>query len=129
VADAVMAVFVKSHSLRAQSKQIFELGGPAVMTFEQILRKLCEVLKIKRVFLPLPWSVAKIQAFFLSLLPTPLLTQDQLISLRTDNVVSPQSYGFHDLEVTPTALDLILPNYLGHFVVGGRFADKKRSPS
>ena len=76
----------------------------------------------KRMLVNLPWGVAKVQATFLSLLPKPLLTRDQVETLKSDNVVSPGAYNFGTLGITPKALDLILPGYLETFRAGGKFS-------
>ncbi|MEM1401213.1 MAG: complex I NDUFA9 subunit family protein, partial [Pseudomonadota bacterium] len=58
----------------------------------------------------------------LGLLPKPLLTTDQLKLLKVDNVVAEEASGFADLELEPTAIEVILPTYLRRFRPGGRFA-------
>jgi hypothetical protein len=63
----------------------------------------------------LPFSLAKIQAFFMSVLPNPPLTMDQVESLKTDNVVSDHAKTLSDLDVNKTNMDTILPSYLGRF--------------
>ncbi|MCM2343205.1 MAG: complex I NDUFA9 subunit family protein [Alphaproteobacteria bacterium] len=105
--------------------QIYELGGPEVVTFRQIYELLAKYTGHKRILVPLPFSVAKIDAFFLSLLPRPLLTPDQVESLKTDNVVGSGNLTLSDLGISPTGMSLILPSYLETYRAGGRFADKK----
>jgi NADH dehydrogenase len=71
----------------------------------------------------IPFPLAKVQATFLSLMPQPLLTRDQVESLKTDTVVSDRAKGLPDLGVSQTAMDVILPTYLESYRAGGRFAD------
>lgn len=123
VADAVMTVL---HGPEDLCGQIYELGGPEVKTFKELLQIMKKYTGAKSILLPLPWFVAKFMAVFLSLLPKPLLTTDQVDSLKTDNVVSDQAKGFKELGITPKAMSLILPGYLETFRAGGRFADKKQ---
>jgi NADH dehydrogenase len=64
---------------------------------------------------PLPLSVAEIEAFFLEKLPVPPLTRDQVKLLERDNVVDPRALGFKDLGIQPTAVEAIIPTYLGRY--------------
>jgi hypothetical protein len=54
---------------------------------------------------------------------TPVLTTDQVASLRSDNVVTPGAPGLAALGVTPTTLEAILPTYLNRYRKGGQYAD------
>jgi NADH dehydrogenase len=75
-----------------------------------------------------PWGLASIDAAILSaVLPNPPLTPDQVISLKTDTVVSPGALTLADLGIEPTPLDIVLPTYLDRFRPGGRFAERKRA--
>ena len=65
-----------------------ECIGPEELSFKTILKILLSAIKKKRLLIPLPHPIAKISAIFLSLLPKPLLTSDQLRLLRYDNVKS-----------------------------------------
>jgi NADH dehydrogenase len=109
VADAV------ANAIQTGQLGVFELGGPEQVTFKELLQKLKRHTGQKFCLIPLPWAVAKIQAFFMSVLPNPPLTNDQIKSLKTDNIVSDHALGLSDLNVTPTAMDTILPSYLGRF--------------
>lgn len=126
VADAVIKSLTISDIAPGNPKgAIYELGGPEVVTFKEIFGILFEHTKRKRPLLPTPWPVAKMQGAFLSLLPSPLLTMDQVESLKTDNIVSEDAQNFKDLDIDPKAMASILPTYLGRFQPGGRFGDKK----
>ena len=105
--------------------QIYELGGPDVMTFKQIYQTLFEVMGRRKKLVSLPWAVASIQAFFMGFLPKPLLTVDQVRSLKTDNVVSEEAKKLVDLGIDATAVETILPKYLSCYRRGGPFSDKK----
>jgi uncharacterized protein YbjT (DUF2867 family) len=106
---------------------VYELGGSEIISFKGIMEKLKFHTGRKRYLMPIPVWFANIQATIFSLLPTPLLTKDQIISLETDNVVSSGALTLKDLNITPKVMDEILPTYLGHFKSGGPFADKKRT--
>ena len=93
----------------------YELGGPETVTFKEILRRLAAVTGRRRLLLPLPFPLAKMDAALLGLAPKPLLTRDQVESLKTDNIVTAEGLGFKALGLKPTAMDLILPDYLSAY--------------
>lgn len=68
-----------------------------------------------RWLVPLPLAVAEIEAIFLELLPVPPLTRDQVKLLGRDNVVTPGALTFADLGIAPTAIEAIVPSYLGRY--------------
>ena len=70
------------------NSQIIECVGPETMTFKQILEKLLFLIDKKRFLVPLPLFLGKISAKFFQLLPEPLLTEDQLVLLKYDNIAS-----------------------------------------
>ncbi|MEM7650923.1 MAG: complex I NDUFA9 subunit family protein [Pseudomonadota bacterium] len=123
VADAAVATIDNDEA----QGQVFELGGPDVVSFKEIYQKLFKYTGRTRCLVNLPFGLAKVQATFLSILPNPPLTRDQVESLKTDNVVSSGAKGLSALGVTPTAMSLILPTYLETYRAGGRFADGKSS--
>jgi NADH dehydrogenase len=102
--------------------QILELGGPEILSFKDCMEKMFGHTNQQRMLMPLPWLVARFMAVFLSLLPKPLLTQDQITSLKTDNVVSGEYPNCDALGVDTRNLDIILPQYLNKFRPGGRFS-------
>jgi NADH dehydrogenase len=108
--------------------RIYELGGPSVLTFKESMQELLAVTERKRLLVPVPWWIANLQASVLGLLPKPLLTKDQVIQLRTHNVVSPeavqQGRTFAGLGIQPQALGTILPSYLWRFRAAGQFQRK-----
>ena len=121
VADAVMSAL---ENMAAQG-QIYELGGPETISFKEIYQRLFQYTGRRRCLVSIPFGLAKVEATFMSLLPHPPLTRDQVESLKTDNVVSKTAQGLSDLGVTATAMDVILPTYLESYRCGGRFADVK----
>jgi uncharacterized protein YbjT (DUF2867 family) len=116
IADAVMAALERHDAEGA----IYQLGGPKVYSFRELMELLLREINRHRVLLPLPYGLASLQAAFLEWLPKPPLTRDQVRLLQRDNVVAVGEPGLLELGVTPTAAELILPTYLDRFRRGGR---------
>jgi len=106
--------------------KVYELGGPEVLSFRQCLEEMLSVVERRRILLPVPWWAARIMAAFLGLLPGPLLTRDQVQSLRADNVVSTeaerQGRTLAALGIRPKTLSAILPAYLWTYRRTGQYA-------
>lgn len=106
---------------------IYEIGGPEVKTFRDVLEYILAVTGRKRLLLPLPFALASLKAQFLQLLPSPLLTVDQVELLKTDNVVSDAAVKsgrtLEGLGVRPTAIETVVPAYLYRFRKAGQFTD------
>ena len=101
----------------------YELGGPREASFKELMVLLLDEIGRKRLLLPVPFKMAQLQAALLELLPVPPLTRDQVRLLRHDNVVSEGALTLADLGIEPTALEVIIPTYLGRFRPGGRPRD------
>ena len=71
--------------------------------------------------IPIPFSVAKFQAFFLQMMPNPLLTVDQVTLLQQNNIVSGKYPTLKDLGISGTTIQSILPKYIYRFRTGGQF--------
>lgn len=123
IAEAVANIIIESKD--QYEGKTYQLGGPEVVTFKQIYQILLEEINRTNRLVSVPWWVAKVQGFIFGFMPKPLLTIDQVRSLRTDNVVEQDALGFKELDVQPTAMGTILPRYLSCYRRGGRFADKK----
>ena len=93
----------------------YELGGPRVYTFAELMRYMLQVLGRRRLLLNVPFGIATLQARLLELLPEPLLTRDQVELLKQDNVVAPGMPGLEALGINPTPIELIVPQYLARY--------------
>jgi NADH dehydrogenase len=104
----------------------FELGGPAVWSFKDILTYILRETGRKRQLAPLPFALAKIIGGFAQITAAvgvaPVLTKDQVVLLESDNVVSAEAEGLAALGIEPTGLEAIAPSYLWRYRVGGQFA-------
>lgn len=117
VADAI----VKGLTDKATAGQTYELGGPRVYSFKELMRLVLRQIRRRRFLLPIPWPLAEAQAAVLQLLPKPLLTPDQVTLLRSDNVCSGDFPGLTELGIEATAPEVILPSYMDMYRRGGRF--------
>ena len=95
--------------------QTYELGGPRSYSFKQVMELLLKETGRSRLLVPIPFPLASFWAWFLEKMPSPLLTRDQVTSLKTDNVVSGDLPGFKELGITPLAAEAVLPTYLHRF--------------
>ncbi len=124
VGDVAAAVCAALEGDAAKGKT-YELGGPEVLTFEEVLSFILATIERKRFLVPIPFSVAKLEAAFLGLLPKPLLTIDQVRMLETDNIVSAQAeqagLTLQGLGIAPQAIGGIVPEYLERFRRSGQF--------
>jgi NADH dehydrogenase len=120
VGDVAQAI-AKCVSDPACAGKTYELGGPRVYTFKELLQLLLREIRRRRLLVPWPFALAEAQARFLELLPVPPLTRDQVRMLRRDNVVSEGALTLADLGIQPTAAEVILPTYLDRYRPGGRF--------
>ena len=107
----------------------YELGGPDVRTFEQILRFVCATIERKRLLVPVPFFIAKLEALGLQFMPPPLtLTPDQVELLRVDNVVSDAANAegrtLRGLGIEPEPIEAIVPSYLWRFRKTGQFKSR-----
>jgi NADH dehydrogenase len=118
VADAVIAALERPEA----AGKTYELGGPVVQSFHELMERLLAEIGRRRLLVPLPFGLASLMAFFTGMMPRPMLTRDQVKLLQKDSVVSPGAQGLPDLGLSPTALALVLPTYLNRFRRAGHAA-------
>ena len=117
VADAI----AKCVTDPACAGRTYELGGPHVYTFKELMELLLRQIHRRRLLVPWPFALAELQAAFFELLPVPPLTRDQVRLLRRDNVVTEGALTLADLGIAATAAEVILPSYLDRHRPRGRF--------
>ena len=114
VGDVAQAMF-DSVSKPETRGEIYELGGPQVYSFKELMELILRVTERKRLLVPMPLAVAYLEALLLQFLPKPLLTPDQVALMKRDNVLSSDAKGLTALEIQPTPAEAILPTYLHRF--------------
>jgi len=114
---------------------IYELGGPDVATFRDLMTQMLAVIHRRRLVLNIPFFVARImgvgfdlvQTLTAGLVTNGMLTADQVKNLANDNVVAEGAMGFAQLGITPTAIGAVLPEYLWRYRPSGQYAAIKDS--
>lgn len=114
---------------------VYELGGPDVETLHDLMVKMLDVIRRRRLIVNLPFFIGNLMAFgfgalqalTLGLVHNGVLTRDQVRQLRKDNVVSEGAKGFADLGIAPTDMDAVLSDYLWPFRPGGQYSDLQAS--
>lgn len=115
VEDVAWAVqrLVKKPSPQAPGVTCYELGGPRIHTYRELVEIVLRYRQRRRLLLPVPFFLWTLQAQLFALLPNPPLTVDQVVLMRSDNVVSADAAGFADLGINPRAIDALLLTCLG----------------
>jgi NADH dehydrogenase len=125
VADVAKAV-AKAATDPDCAGKTYELGGPTVYSFKELLELVVAETGRARPLVPLPFAVAGLIGaagdLVAGLIPPPL-TSDQVELLKADNVVSAGAAGFAELGIVPTAVEGVLPGYLSRYRKGGQYAD------
>jgi NADH dehydrogenase len=131
--DDVAAAAVKGVLGDAQAG-VYELGGPDVHTFRELMQLMLGVIHRRRLIVNTPfwmarlmaWGFGLVRALSLGLIKGPV-TKDQVINLAIDNVVAEGAQGFAELGIQPTAMEGILPDYLWRFRPSGQYDAIKES--
>jgi NADH dehydrogenase len=105
---------------------IYELGGPDVRTFRQLMEFVLTTIGRRRLLVPVPFALMTLQATVLQLLPKPPITPDQVELLKRDNIVSDEAKRdgrtLEGLGIVPETMDAIVPTYLWRFRKAGQFS-------
>ena len=123
VDDVAAAVMAAIESDDAQG-QTYELGGPRVYSFKELLQHVLAETRRSTRLLTLPFGVANLMGRFGELLPKPFLTRDQVKMLKTDNIVAESAKTLADLGIDAQSVEAVTPTYLWRFRPAGRWAFK-----
>ncbi|MDC3157485.1 complex I NDUFA9 subunit family protein [Candidatus Pelagibacter sp.] len=106
--------------------ETIECIGPEVFTFKEIILKILKSIKKKRILLPLPLTLAKLNAKIFELMPKPLLTVDQLKLLKYDNVISTKYKTNFDINMEANKkFEDEINLYSFNWTSGGQFSKNK----
>ncbi len=127
VGDVAEAIATLIDSGVADAKT-YELGGPAVKSFKELLNYVLEVTMRSRVLLPLPFPLASLMGSIAGILPKPALTSDQVELLKHDNVVSAiaeiEGRTLKGLGIAARSIESVVPSYLYRYRKAGQFTVK-----
>ncbi|OGA97890.1 MAG: NAD-dependent dehydratase [Burkholderiales bacterium RIFCSPHIGHO2_12_FULL_69_20] len=111
VGDVAQAV-VNSLARSVQPGPIIECAGPEVMTLQQIVQRVGSLAGCRRPVLPLPEAAGMLQAAAMGLLPgEPMMSRDNVLSMRVPNVASGQLPGLAALGITPQGIDILAAHF------------------
>lgn len=108
---------------------VYELGGPEVETFRDLMRRMLGVINRRKLIVNVPFWLARIMGFGFDmgqvltggLVENRMLTRDQVRNLARDNVVAEGAKGFADLGIQPKPMASVLPDYLWRFRPSGQY--------
>jgi len=108
-----------------RSDFVYELGGPAVRTFKELMQFVLATTQRRRLLVPVPFALMKLQAMILKFLPKPPITPDQVELLKRDSIVSEEAKRdgrtLEAIGITPESVEAIVPTYLWRFRKTGQF--------
>ena len=116
VTDVASAIFHAATHAEDAGK-IFELAGPEVFSFRELLLQMKAITKRDVALVPLPCPLAGLVAMGSEIAPfAPVITCDQLRLLKTDAVMGDGAAGFAQLGISPAAIGSQLPTYLARYI-------------
>ena len=120
VADAI----VQAIETKGNEGKIYEIGGPKVISFGDMVKSILSTINKKRFVFEMPMPFAKIQSTITDFLPIPpILTRDQCeILSEADNVVSNNHLSLKDLDINPSDVEEAMKKWLWRYKDGGQFA-------
>jgi uncharacterized protein YbjT (DUF2867 family) len=123
VTDVVSAI-VQAIETKNNEGKIYELGGPKIISFGDMVKSILKTINKKRFVIEMPMIVAKFQSTITDLLPIPpILTKDQCeILSEADNVVSNNHLTLKDLDINPADVEEAMKKWLWRYKDGGQFA-------
>jgi len=115
---------VQAIEAKGNEGKIYEIGGPKVISFGDMVKLILKTINKKRFVVQMPMPIAKVQSAIMDLLPfPPILTKDQCeILSESDNVVSNNHLTLKDLDINPTDIEEAMKKWLWRYKDGGQFA-------
>ena len=120
----VSSSILKAIEIKNNERKIYEIGGPKIISFEDMIKSILSTINKKRFVVEMPMTLAKIQSSITDLLPfPPILTRDQCeILSEADNVVSNNHLTLKDLDIDPKDVEEEMKKWLWRYRDGGQFA-------
>ncbi|NBB13832.1 NmrA family NAD(P)-binding protein [Caulobacter sp. SLTY] len=124
VADLAAAI-AQAASSEDFAGRTFELGGPTVYSFKELMSFISAETGRKPILAPVPFPIAGLMGMagdIAGLVIPPPITSDQVEMLRTDTVVSAGAEGVEAFGITPKPIEAVVPSYLYRYRKGGQYA-------
>jgi uncharacterized protein YbjT (DUF2867 family) len=103
VAEAVVRI------LRAPAApQLYELAGPSVYTYQELLRTIGASAGARPLLVPFPFRLWHLIGYMAEALPSPPLTRNQVELMGQDNIPEPDVPGFEALQISPQSIEIML---------------------
>ncbi len=110
VAEAIGQVMQQAET----PSRIFELGGPRVYSYEELLRAIARQAGLAPLLIPIPFAVWYALTWTAEMFPGPLLTRNQVELMQIDTVSSPEMPGFIEIGISPHSVEAILQRMLSN---------------
>lgn len=117
VADAIVTILGDDST----AGQVYELGGPRIMSLEETYEYVLETTHRTRLMPSMPFWAASFAATFLQMLPGNILRPDQVQMMKSDNIVSEDALTIADLGITPTPAEAVMPAHMRRFRKAGAY--------
>lgn len=127
VETIVTALMNYDHAPEAFERKIIECVGPGTYSYKELMNYIFDQIGTRRLLVSLPWSVSYLLGAVMQNLPGRMVTVDQVKSLKRDNVSSGDHLIMDDIGIVPTPVEVIVPDYLVTYRVGGEFANRKKT--
>jgi NADH dehydrogenase len=108
VAEAIARIL----QLTAANPVTYELGGPRVFSYEELLTLIANRLSKKPLLIPLPFPIWHSLARIAEILPEPPLTRNQVELMEVDTVAAAGMPGFDALGMAPLPIEHALEQIL-----------------
>src|SRR5262245_33088606 len=103
IVNAILRAFYAPEAV-----MVYELGGPRIYSYEELLRTVCAHLGVRRILIPVPFSAWQGLAFLAEMMPAPPVTKNQVELMAVDNVASSIHPGFGALGIDPREIEVVL---------------------
>lgn len=117
--EDVAICFVNALENTSTYGKSYDLGGPQVYSLRQLVQKVMDILGKQRPIIGLNDTLSMAQGFAMELLPIKLMSRDNVLSMQVDSVASQPIAA--ELNVKPTDMDVIVPEYLSNTSARGAY--------
>ena len=121
VSDVARAITLAIGDPARFGGQLYELGGPDILSLAQLNAWIADEIGRKVRFLPVPDGIARAIATLTGWAPGAPITRDQFQMLLTDNIVAPDARGLAAFDIRPTPLAALAPAWLARYRRPGQF--------